>query len=556
MRCLVFLLLFFTSVFSVPVVLMQDGEIERFEGGALVSEDGGYYARSAILKSAIDGLLSVRSSLNRETIMVFPDGRTVRFCEDTQTATLDRDHVANNVLRMKDGELFIRASFVSFLTRWEYDEFGGILYLYDSMPTLERVVERVDQVSLIFDAPLVAEMVSHRTDSYGYPIVTVSPATAGTIATVHSFSVYDGLRHVRFVLERGWERYSVSIDGNTIQISRRDVFGHTVFSERGNGYVFETVRAEFGSRQVMMSYLEVQPSLFDISLLLARDRLPAIETISGMASRVSAFGVVNAGYYDTSVNSPIGFLMNDGQVLSLPSLGRPSFYITSEGEYGIARISPVLFVRIDGLTAEVRGVNTHYKGETLLYTDVYSSRIAYNDSHEYITISDGRVKSIGYREYVPEGEMVLSFSRDLESVFGRVVPGQEAVLELVSSVPGNIEFAVEAGPLIINRGIPVSSHERNFYSPSIINTRAPRTLVGITRGGNIMFITIDGYQQSSYGLTFDEMLEFFRDKGFYSLMCLDGGRSSALVFKGTVMSSPAMGIPIIPVGIVINQRYK
>ena len=556
MRCLLIVLLFSVSLFSLPVILIEDGEVSRFEEGALLSEEGIYYISSAVVRTAIDELLFMRSSLERESVMVFPEGLTVRFHEDTRSATVDRERTLNDVLRMKDDELFIRAGFLSFLTGWDYDEFGGVIYLYDTMPSLYKVSETVDQIRLIFDSELLPEMVSHRMDVYGHPIVTVSPARVSMIETDHSFTVYEGLRHIRFVLERNWERYSVSIDANELIIGRRDVFGQTLFSDRGEGYVFETVRAEFGSRHIIMSYLEIEPRMFDVSLVLARDRLPAIEAIAGMASRVSALGLINAGYYDPAVNSPIGFLMDQGQVLSLPTLGRPVFYMTSDNHYGIARISPSLFIKINDVTAEIRGVNTHYKGETLLYTDVYSSKIAYHDTHEYITIIDDMVKSIGYKEYVDQGEMVLAFSRESGGLFGSVVRGHEAVLEFVSSVPKELMLAVEGGPLIINRGLPVSTHERNQYSSSIISTRAPRTLVGITRGGNVMFITIDGYQQSSSGLTFDEMLEFFRDKGFYSLMCLDGGRSSALIFKGSVMSSPAMGMPTIPVSIAINHRNK
>ncbi len=556
MRCLLIVLLFSVSLFSLPVILIEDGEISRFEEGALLSEDGIYYISNVIVRAAIDDLLFMRSSQERESVMVFPEGRTVRFHEDTRTATVDRERTLNDVLRMKDDELFIRAGFLSYLTGWDYDEFGGVVYLYDRMLSLQKVSETVDQIRLIFDFEVLPEMVSHRTDVYGHPIVTISPARISEVGTDHSFTVHEGLRHIRVVLERSWERYSVSIDANEVIIGRRDVFGQTLFSDRGEGYVFETVRAEFGSRDIIMSYLEIEPRMFDVSLVLARDRLPAIEAISEMASRVPALGIINAGYYDPVVNAPIGFLMDLGQVLSLPTLGRPVFYMTDDNHYGIARISPSLFIRINDVTAEIRGVNTHYKGETLLYTDVYSSKIAYHDTHEYITISDDMVKSIGYKEYVAQGEMVLAYSREMEGLFGSVVRGHEAVLEFVSSVPKELMLAVEGGPLIINRGLPVSTHERNQYSSSIISTRAPRTLVGITRGGNVMFITIDGYQQSSSGLTFDEMLEFFRDKGFHSLMCLDGGRSSALIFKGSIMSSPAMGMPTIPVSIAINYRSK
>jgi exopolysaccharide biosynthesis protein len=108
--------------------------------------------------------------------------------------------------------------------------------------------------------------------------------------------------------------------------------------------------------------------------------------------------------------------------------------------------------------------------------------------------------------------------------------------------------------MIIHNSRPVTDYERNYYSASLLDVRAPRTLVGVKVTGEVVFIVIDGYQQSSYGLTFKEMIEFFKDKGFFSLMCLDGGKSSVMSVNGEIINSPSSGVPSLPVIITGSRK--
>jgi len=172
----------------------------------------------------------------------------------------------------------------------------------------------------------------------------------------------------------------------------------------------------------------------------------------------------------------------------------------------------------------------------------------------YVFLDGDTISSIGYKEQVKRGEKVILLSPAAIEKIDKLEPGMKVEFTFFNSFDKKLSFAIEGGPLIISRGKPVTEYEKKFYSSSLLDRSAPRSLIGITKNGSLMFLIIDGYQMKSYGLTFKEMVEFFTDKNFEYLMCVDGGKSSALIFKGEVFSSPPSGVPVVPVGIVISQK--
>jgi hypothetical protein len=239
--------------------------------------------------------------------------------------------------------------------------------------------------------------------------------------------------------------------------------------------------------------------------------------------------------------------------MSFPSNDRPLFYKV-DGEYEIGRMDIQYIIEVNGKKGIVNGVNTPYRGGIIVYNERFNDKIPYHDEYTYITASNNVVTSTVYTQRVSENTKMIVLSPVGKQKLGEINKGDRIDFNIFSSVNGDIEFAVESGPLIIYDNRIVSDFERNFYNESILDTRAPRTLVGETNSGNIVFIVVDGYQSQSYGLTFAEMIEFFSNKDIKHLMCLDGGRSSALVIEGNLFNSPASGEPVIPIAITIDSK--
>ena len=71
--------------------------------------------------------------------------------------------------------------------------------------------------------------------------------------------------------------------------------------------------------------------------------------------------------------------------------------------------------------------------------------------------------------------------------------------------------------------------------------RAPRTAVGVTQKGNILFAVVDGRQSHSHGLTLTEFADLLVQFGVRDAINLDGGGSSEIYADGDVLNSPSDG---------------
>jgi len=97
--------------------------------------------------------------------------------------------------------------------------------------------------------------------------------------------------------------------------------------------------------------------------------------------------------------------------------------------------------------------------------------------------------------------------------------------------------------------------EKSRYNAGIIIKRAPRTIVAIKPPSKLIFIVIDGYQDDSSGLTFEELADFLMTKGYIDAMCLDGGSSSVMVIEDRIVNEPVRkNGPSISVGVVIKKK--
>lgn len=109
--------------------------------------------------------------------------------------------------------------------------------------------------------------------------------------------------------------------------------------------------------------------------------------------------------------------------------------------------------------------------------------------------------------------------------------------------------AVTFGPALIINEEPVNSKHNLGVS------RNPRTAVGQRADGAILLLVIEGRSMSSFGATFDDLIEIFLRHGAVNATNLDGGYSSLMVYEGgdLTMNSYAYGERILPNAILIRK---
>ena len=117
------------------------------------------------------------------------------------------------------------------------------------------------------------------------------------------------------------------------------------------------------------------------------------------------------------------------------------------------------------------------------------------------------------------------------------------------AVEAGVVDAVSFGPALIVNGQPVT--EEHYLGTS----RNPRTAVGQRADGAILLLVIEGRSMSSFGATFDDLIEIFVRHGAVNATNLDGGYSSLMVYDGgdLTMNSYAYGERILPNAILIRK---
>lgn len=122
--------------------------------------------------------------------------------------------------------------------------------------------------------------------------------------------------------------------------------------------------------------------------------------------------------------------------------------------------------------------------------------------------------------------------------------------EKVSSLTNLYRDAVEFKPFLIVNGVPTQMWGNGGYG---IN---PRTAIGQTKNGTVIFIQIDGRRPPVYGASVKELQRLFEKYNAFNAANLDGGSSSVFVYKGSVINNPssADGERYVPDAFMIRYR--
>ena len=288
--------------------------------------------------------------------------------------------------------------------------------------------------------------------------------------------------------------------------------------------------------------------------------LTARTTVTAAARALEAQGCrvvagINGDFFNTSNGLPIGLLVSDGKLLSSDGgyyaigfrddgsavIGKPSLSVSADLGYALADST--------GYTAEVvrtiAGVNKARvsTGGIYLYTYDFNNRHTTGNTEAGVdvlcTIVDGSL-SIG-------GTMTLVVDQVIEATSATAIGPDQIVLsanalsntyytDALRNIPvgatvtvtvsaaneawNDVQYAVGALYSLVQDGAVVSG------LPSGVN---PRTAVGVTSDGTVVFYTIDGRRSGhSIGASLSQVAQRMIELGCVAAIGLDGGGSTTI----------------------------
>ncbi|ADQ13926.1 phosphodiester glycosidase family protein [Halanaerobium hydrogeniformans] len=333
------------------------------------------------------------------------------------------------------------------------------------------------------------------------------------------------------------------------------------------GLSFEEIREMSWEGPRFLTIMELNLNLDRMQLkpVLARDIVQGREDLSDLVGRYSALAGINGGFFDHT-GRPLGLVYLDGQLASEPLHSRTALLIDESGK---AMIEPVDWqgkVLIPELEAEISldGVNRKAEsGEAVIFNRYFGDRMPEleDDYYDIVVRSDkilGVENNSRSRTPIAPNGYIIRVHRDKEAVLALIPELKDKEIDLEMKFQpdfelNNIRYGLGGGPQLLRDGEIEITGEAERFQSDILNYRAPRTALGITENQRLIMLTVDGRQQdTSIGMTLEELAEFLQELGVKDAMNLDGGGSSRMVVRGFTMSRPSEQ-RLISNGIIIES---
>lgn len=274
--------------------------------------------------------------------------------------------------------------------------------------------------------------------------------------------------------------------------------------------------------QSRVHLLEIAPGAGEFRVV-GRSETPM--TLSQLAS--GSFAAINAGYFDTRTFEAIGLLRVDHWLQSLPSRNRASIAFSDDGPV-IGRVRATLAVRASG---RVRIQDELRAGRLELHTA--DGQRAGGPGLGVITVQGGRVTAnrVGPLT-VPAGGFALVYSPELREL-ALIDPGEPLSydLQFLPHAFNEARYAVEAGPLLVDRGLPAFEPDLEAFQRGqrILDQYTQQSAIGVRADGTVLLLVADNMRA-------EDLVPLFVSLGAEQAMRLDSGGSAALYADGRVVN--------------------
>lgn len=277
--------------------------------------------------------------------------------------------------------------------------------------------------------------------------------------------------------------------------------------------------------------------------------------VSQIVKDTNALAAINADFFPFT-GDPLGLMVKEGQLVSLPHPKRASFAWGPNGSvFGFSKFSGSV-VPEGGSPIEINGLDEECQENkvTLNGPEAGISKSKNPCVTVILRVDGGRLTPT-----TQVGAVVVASSNDAANMplkagqftlvgqgnkmgqLSGLKPGQRVMIRLSTSGFDweKLENAVSGGPILVRNGEVAVDAESEGFGKDFSDNRHPRTALGRTGDGDLLFVVIDGRQKMSVGATLDEEAQILRNLGCRDAINLDGGGSTCMNIFGLNMSRPS-----------------
>jgi hypothetical protein len=310
-------------------------------------------------------------------------------------------------------------------------------------------------------------------------------------------------------------------------------FPHATYRE------FET---DLGAGPVRINYLYIDQwsEHYRLSPAVPSTGVGTLGYLDEIAGGHGAVAAINANFFDTATDLPVGLLVVKGIPLSSNYKRRAALGIDLLGR--LTFFNPVVSIYLRTEVGKIalddvnRPINSN---ELIVYTPGYTGQITRGNlrSLRVLKAEDEQVTASSAELYVKADPSVLLLVADgaARDRLAGIEVGDGINLEFTLDQGGLlITDVISAGPLLFHGGVDVLDPEKEGFDPdsALVNGLTSRSVIATDRHGGLILLAVAKDQQS-VGANFDDLLSVLRSLPvpIRDAIALDGGHSSSLVFK-------------------------
>lgn len=295
-----------------------------------------------------------------------------------------------------------------------------------------------------------------------------------------------------------------------------------------------------------------------LDVVHAKDDAVGLETLSAIAARTGAIAAVNGGYFrmtGTFAGDSTGTLQIDGKLLSEPDRGRAAvgFVRTPQGtRLVMGHVTWQGSITVGGQRRRLDGINRpRGRNEVVLFTPEFHDNTLTDNTGTEAIVRNGTVEEVrdgaGSSVIPANGSVISATGTARQWVRTRLRKGVSVKTTVgLKPVDGGktnpwlgAEDILGAGPKLVTAGRPDITAAREKMLPTFATDRHPRTAIAALADGRALLAVVDGRQTASIGMTLAELAKLLIEFGAREAINLDGGGSTTMVLKGTIVNRPS-----------------
>ncbi len=278
-------------------------------------------------------------------------------------------------------------------------------------------------------------------------------------------------------------------------------------------------------------------------------------TVSQMVKDTNALAAINGDFFPFT-GDPLGLMVREGQLVSLPNPKRIAFgWGPNNSVFSFAKFSGSVDLE-SGKSIEISGLDEECQDNkvTLNGPEAGINKSKAPCMTAILKVDGGRLipstqvsatvvalTSDGANMPLKAGQYTLVGQGNKMNTISGLKAGERVTIKLTTNGFDweKIENAISGGPQLLRGGDIAVDADNEGLGKDFTDTRHPRTAIGKTADGDLIFVAIDGRQKMSVGATLEETAQIMKGLGCRDAMNLDGGGSTCMNIFGVNMSRPS-----------------